>query len=141
MPAIPIISATLIDPIGAGLVTSHARPGGNVTGTLISFETLLGKQLELAREVIPGASRIGMLLNPNNPVNCVPTETRRSHRSGYGCQARAGRDPLPEDLDPAFRTFEHERSESCWSFRRDVHHRTPTHCGARVGSSDGYDGG
>ena len=45
MPAIPIVAANLIDPIGLGLVTSLARPGGNVTGTLLSFETLLGKQL------------------------------------------------------------------------------------------------
>lgn len=49
MPTVPIVSATLIDPIGAGLVESYARPGGTVTGTLISLETLPGKQLEPAR--------------------------------------------------------------------------------------------
>jgi putative ABC transport system substrate-binding protein len=111
MPAIPIISATLIDPIGAGLVTSHARPGGNVTGTLISFETLLGKQLELAREVIPGASRIGMLLNPNNPVNAFQRKHAEATAAAMGVRLVPVETRSPEDLDAAFETFAREHSE------------------------------
>src|SRR3954452_4301280 len=79
MPDRPIVAATLIDPIGAGLVASFARPGGNVTGMLISFETLLGKQVEVAREMIPGASRIGMLINPGNPVSSF----QRDHAEAF----------------------------------------------------------
>jgi putative ABC transport system substrate-binding protein len=57
MPGTPIVSATLVDPIGAGLIESFAHPGGQVTGiSLVSFETLLAKQLDLARQIVPGSS-------------------------------------------------------------------------------------
>ena len=90
MPATPIVSANLIDPIGAGLVASYARPGGNVTGTLISFDTLLSKQLELAREMIPGATTIGMLINPDNVVNAFQREQAEATAPTMGIRARAG---------------------------------------------------
>jgi putative ABC transport system substrate-binding protein len=111
MPTIPVISATLIDPIGAGLVTSHAYPGGNVTGTLISFETLLGKQIELAREVIPNASRIGMLVNPNNPVNPFQRKHAEATAPVMGIRLVPVEARSPEDLEAAFRIFSRERSE------------------------------
>ncbi|ACA15579.1 protein of unknown function DUF534 [Methylobacterium sp. 4-46] len=105
MPERPIVSATLIDPIGAGLVTSLARPGGTVTGMLISFETLLGKQLEVAREMLPGVTRIGMLVNPANPV--IPFQ--RENTQAYADRLRARLIPVearsPADLDAAFATF------------------------------------
>jgi putative ABC transport system substrate-binding protein len=67
-PTITIVGATLNDPIGFGLVASHARPGGNVTGILATLDTLPGKQLELAREVMPAVARIGILINVTNPA-------------------------------------------------------------------------
>jgi putative tryptophan/tyrosine transport system substrate-binding protein len=64
---IPIVFVTASDPVGAGFVTSLGRPGGNVTGiTLIGVE-LVAKRMELLREVLPGATRIALLVNPNNP--------------------------------------------------------------------------
>src|SRR5215208_888584 len=66
MPTTPIVTANLTDPIGLGLVTSYNRPGGNVTGIMLTLEGLLGKQLELAREVMPAAKRFGMLVNMRN---------------------------------------------------------------------------
>ena len=52
LPTRPIIVANLVDPVGSGLVASIAHPGGNVTGiSLVSFGSLLGKQLEIAREI------------------------------------------------------------------------------------------
>src|SRR4051794_15290649 len=71
MPGTPIVSVTLGDPIGLGLVASYARPGGNVTGILFSFDTLPGKQLELARELKPGARTIGVLVNMGNPTGSL----------------------------------------------------------------------
>src|SRR5262249_15975544 len=58
---IPIVTAALADAVHLGLVESDARPGGNVTGLTPYVEGLPAKQLELAREVVPGASRIGVL--------------------------------------------------------------------------------
>src|SRR5262245_25778863 len=68
---IPIICAALTDPVGVGLVESHARPGSNVTGVLNNLDSLPGKRLELAREVISGATKIGMLVNAGNQSNTV----------------------------------------------------------------------
>jgi putative ABC transport system substrate-binding protein len=59
---IPIVMLGGADPIAAGLVTSLARPGGNITGVLIAPGlSLVGKKLELLREVVPRAARIGFL--------------------------------------------------------------------------------
>ena len=65
---IPIVMVGTGDPIGAGLVPSLARPGGNVTGTSGQNAAVVGKQLELVREIIPAARRVGVLWNPANPV-------------------------------------------------------------------------
>jgi ABC-type uncharacterized transport system substrate-binding protein len=58
------------DPLGSGLVSSLARPGGNLTGLSIALgEDFSGKWLELLKEAVPKASRIAILLNPENPAN------------------------------------------------------------------------
>ena len=66
--SIPVVMVGVDDPVRAGLVTSLARPGGNVTGTSTSSTDVIGKQLELLREVRPNASRMGLLWNPANPM-------------------------------------------------------------------------
>jgi putative ABC transport system substrate-binding protein len=65
---VPIVFATSGDPVRSGLVASLARPGGNATGISIVSPELSGKQLELLKEVIPKASRVGVLYNPVNPA-------------------------------------------------------------------------
>jgi putative ABC transport system substrate-binding protein len=64
---IPIVMASAGDPVGTGFVASLARPGGNITGmTGISAE-LSGKRIELLRELIPGLTRVGLVVNTSNP--------------------------------------------------------------------------
>src|SRR5262249_34163368 len=63
---IPIVSALLDDPVALGLIKSDAKPGGNVTGLLSSLPGLPAKQLELVRDLLPGTTRIGLLVNPIN---------------------------------------------------------------------------
>ena len=61
---IPIVMVHAGDPVGAGLIASLARPGGNVTGTTnLSFA---GKQIELMRELVPRAAKLAVVLNPSN---------------------------------------------------------------------------
>jgi len=63
---IPIVMVYAGDPIGAGLIQSLARPGGNVTGTTSMLPDLGGKQLGLVSEILPQASRVAVLFNPTN---------------------------------------------------------------------------
>ena len=65
---IPIVFATSADPLGAGLVASLARPGGNVTGLSVQTTDLSGKRLELLREVLPGMRRLGVMSKANAPT-------------------------------------------------------------------------
>lgn len=67
---IPIVMATSADPVGAGLVASLARPGGNITGMTqdVGLEVLV-KTMQLLKEAIPGSSQVAVLLDPRNPPN------------------------------------------------------------------------
>ena len=67
---IPIVMTGGVDPVGAGLVASLARPGGNVTGfTQDTGDELNGKRLELLKEILPNISRVGILWNPDFSPN------------------------------------------------------------------------
>jgi putative ABC transport system substrate-binding protein len=61
---IPIIFASLVDPVGSGFVASLSRPGGNVTGFTIMESSLAGKWLELLKEIAPRVNRAAILFNP-----------------------------------------------------------------------------
>jgi putative ABC transport system substrate-binding protein len=65
---IPIVMANSADPLGSKFVQSLARPGGNITGVSSLSTDLSGKVLSLLKEIIPGATRIGVFRNPGNPV-------------------------------------------------------------------------
>jgi ABC-type uncharacterized transport system substrate-binding protein len=64
---IPVVFTTVGDPVGAGLVTSLARPGGNVTG--LSGLGVTGKRLQLLRELVPNLRRVAVLMNPATPFS------------------------------------------------------------------------
>src|SRR5499427_7807420 len=63
----PIVFAVSGDPVGAGLVASLARPGGNLTGLSIQQTESAGKRIELLQEVVPALRRLGILGNPESP--------------------------------------------------------------------------
>src|SRR5580704_9300889 len=63
---IPIVFAVGIDPVGSGLVASLAQPGGNVTGLSIQANELVGKRIELARELVPQLRRLAIMFNVGN---------------------------------------------------------------------------
>src|SRR5689334_17464315 len=64
---IPIVFAAVGDPVGAGLVKSLARPGGNATGLSLQATDAVGKRLELLGEVVTGLRRLGIMANTGNP--------------------------------------------------------------------------
>jgi len=99
---IPIVFAVAIDPVGAGLVTSLAKPGGNVTGLSIQANELAGKRLELLREVMPQLHRLAILFNADNtqPVLEMGETQAEARRLGLEVAIRAIR--RGEDIAPAF---------------------------------------
>jgi putative ABC transport system substrate-binding protein len=94
-----------------GLVASDSRPGGNVTGLLRHVEGLGGKHVELARELIPGMSRLGLLANlasaETTPRRDVEIAAAKSDMSVVVVEVAA-----PNDLDAAFQTFAHKRTQA-----------------------------
>ena len=68
---IPIVMAAAGDPIGAGLVASLSRPGGNITGLSQMNTDLAGKRLELLKELSPKIASVAVLLNPDDPISIL----------------------------------------------------------------------
>jgi len=85
---IPIVMTTINNPVGAGLIASLARPGGNTTGIANLTEDVTPKVLDVLRTVIPKASVIAILFNPANPSNRVMLEKIRKG-SGSGATIRS----------------------------------------------------
>jgi putative tryptophan/tyrosine transport system substrate-binding protein len=111
---IPIVGLLLTDPVGIGLVQSEARPGTNVTGILVRVEGLPGKQLEIARDLLAGIEKIGVLMNRNQGngsgvqlretesaaaklvVKLVPIDVRTADEIGAAFQTLVQHDAPPD---------------------------------------------
>jgi putative ABC transport system substrate-binding protein len=100
--AIPIVSAVMGDPVGAGLVQSLARPGGNVTGLSTQTPETAGKRLELLREVVPGFRRLAILANVGNPVAVLEMTEARTAANTFGLEVITSEIRRAEDIVPAF---------------------------------------
>jgi len=109
--AIPIVSAALTDPAAFGLVENQARPGGQVTGILTTLEGLPGKQLELVLELVPGATRIGMLLNTKNRVHTLQQQDVRAAANSLGVTLVPVDIRAANELNAGFQTFVRGRVE------------------------------
>ena len=99
---IPIVIPTAIDPVGAGLVASLARPGGNITGLSALAPELSGKRLELLKEVVPGMTRVAVLWNPANPANASVWKETQAAARGLGLLLQSQEVRSPQDLERTF---------------------------------------
>jgi putative tryptophan/tyrosine transport system substrate-binding protein len=86
---IPIVMAGAGDPVATGLVTSLARPGGNITGLSSGGSEIAGKSVELIREVVPSARRIGVILNELDPFARPYAAQITSAAGGAGMEVEA----------------------------------------------------
>jgi putative ABC transport system substrate-binding protein len=99
---IPIVFAAAADPVGAGLVASLARPGGNVTGLSIQNTDSIGKRLELLREVVAGLRRFALLGNVAYSATVLEMREIQATASALGLEVVAFEVRRAEDIAPAF---------------------------------------
>ena len=99
---IPIVMTTAIDPVGAGLVASLARPGGNVTGNAILYPELSTKRLEFLKDVVPGLSRVVVLWNAANPANAAVWQETQAAARALGLLLHAQDVRSAQDFEGAF---------------------------------------
>jgi putative ABC transport system substrate-binding protein len=98
---IPIVFASVTDPVKGGLVASLNRPGGNATGVYFFLADLGSKQVGLLRELLPAAARVGLLVNPTSPLTEPTTKDVTAAASAVGLKidivpgATAARSRLP----------------------------------------------
>jgi putative tryptophan/tyrosine transport system substrate-binding protein len=111
---IPIVFVAVFDPVWIGLVQSLSRPGGNITGlaTYVPGDWV-AKRIEILRELVPGASKIALLVNPNNPMHRmtldeeVPSTARK-----LGVALPIVEATTAEELDTAFASAVAQRADA-----------------------------
>jgi putative ABC transport system substrate-binding protein len=112
---IPIVMRTAVDPVEAGFVASLARPGGNITGVTSITTKLIGKQLELLAEVVPGGKRIAVLSPNTDRARFMATDEYKEMEAaarvlGVKLQILSARDP--DTTDNAFVAMTKERAQA-----------------------------
>jgi putative ABC transport system substrate-binding protein len=99
----PIVMAISGDAVETGLVTSLARPGGNVTGLSILAPELTGKRLQLLKEAVPQVSRVAVLWNPTNQDSQLNLESDADDRTGLGVGPAISGSARPKRIRGCFR--------------------------------------
>ena len=110
--SIPIVMATSADPTGFAIVSSLARPGGNVTGLSTIAVELAGKRLELLKEAIPRIARIAQLANMSSPVSVSQWRQIEVAARSLGLEPQLLDVRAPEDLARAFDTAIKQRADA-----------------------------
>jgi len=110
---IPIVFLSPEDPVGFGLVASLARPGGNLTGINWFASELAAKRLELLRELVPGAARVALLVEPAN-VRITEGTVRdvEAAARAMGLQIRVLNANTSREINTAFATLASERPDA-----------------------------
>jgi putative tryptophan/tyrosine transport system substrate-binding protein len=106
---IPIICPALADAVHLGLISSEARPGGNVTGIEPYIGGLPAKQIELAREILPGATKIGLLTNDADPKGAPQVPELKAAAQALGLGVVSANADRAEDIEAALQTLANEK--------------------------------
>src|SRR5262249_52519346 len=107
---IPIVFNTGIDPVEIGLITSLARPGGNLTGVNMIAGPLQAKQLGFLHDLVPAAKTIAVLINPNNANAPGDAATLQDAGRAIGVQIFVGRAVVESGFETMFATFAREQA-------------------------------
>src|SRR5262245_24388901 len=105
---IPIVMSVVVDPLA--LVTSLARPGGNITGTSLMAPDIVGKQLQVLREAVPSVSRVAVLWNPANPGGTPQLREAEAAARTLKMQLQVLEARGPKEIDSAFLAMTKEKA-------------------------------
>jgi|SRR5947209_7580992 len=100
------------DPVGAGFVTSLARPGGNITGLSLMMTELSGKRLELLKEAVPQSTRVAVLANPAFPFSQLYVNNLTMAAHALGLSLHVAEVHSADELDPAFAAMSREGADA-----------------------------
>jgi len=106
---IPIVMTLVADPVGSGLVSSLARPGGNITGLSLQLPDVAAKRLQLLREVVPTVSRVGILWNSASPNTPPQFRAAEAAAPALGVQLESLGVRGPDDFETAFQAATRRR--------------------------------
>ncbi len=109
---IPIVFTSVADPIGAGVIPSLGRPGGNITGVTTIAADFDQKRLELLMEVVPGVTRVASLWNPANPASVLALPRMQAAAQALGVHLQPVGVQNVHDVATAFAAITHERAEA-----------------------------
>jgi putative ABC transport system substrate-binding protein len=109
---IPIVFTSGDDPVKLGLVKSFSRPGGNLTGVAVMIDLLSGKRLGLLREIVPAATLIAVLLNPNWPTFNTQFNDAEEAARAVGQQIHVLRADTEHEINTAFDTAKELRAKA-----------------------------
>jgi putative ABC transport system substrate-binding protein len=109
---IPIVIVRVTDPVRSGLVSSLARPGGNLTGLSFNNSELAIKGLQLLRDVLPGIARVGVLSNAGNPAHAPQVVAMEPAAAGLGLALHSVLVRGSSDLPAAFQALARARAEA-----------------------------
>jgi putative ABC transport system substrate-binding protein len=115
---IPIVTSSQ-DPVSSGFVVGLARPGGNITGLTNLTSELVGKRLELLKEVIPQLFRVAVLWTPSHPASTIWRRTEVAAQS-LGVQLQGAEIRERDDLELAFVAIKRERAEALLMLRNPL---------------------
>jgi putative tryptophan/tyrosine transport system substrate-binding protein len=108
----PIVFSTAEDPVRTGLVASLAPPGGNLTGINFLSAELVGKRMELLRELVPKVARVAVLINPNGPTPEITLRDAQAAAQAMGLQMQMLRASNSREIDAAFEAIGRERPDA-----------------------------
>ncbi|MFM9968110.1 MAG: ABC transporter substrate-binding protein [Burkholderiales bacterium] len=140
--SIPIVMVGVGDPVATGLITSLARPGGNITGRASVTAELAGKCLEMTRELFPASKSVAVLINPNDPFGKTYLEQVQSAGRILKLALNVFMIRAETDVEPAFREMTKARNVSVLVQgslqRKSIHDLAVKHRIAAISSTSSF---
>jgi len=113
---LPIVFSVSADPVAAGFVQTFARPGANMTGVSLFTLALVGKRLEILKDILPGARTVALIANPQHPGESQEFDAAKGAAARLGLEVRYFPVKGESELDAAFADIARQRDDAIVAF-------------------------